>query len=89
MVYIIATQVGGIMEIPDISYENYDAIEADNEQSALKIYNEKHNCSYFYGTVVLGTKILSLDEVLKVLEDNKGNENRIPIKLLEIFDSKF
>ena len=33
-------------------YGCYDIIEAENEEEAVKKYNEKHKCHYFYGTCI-------------------------------------
>ena len=30
----------------------YDIIEAENEEEAEEKYNEKHECSYFYGDCI-------------------------------------
>ena len=48
--YLIATSVGGLMEMPNITYEDFDVIEANTRDEALEKYNKKYNCSYFYGT---------------------------------------
>ena len=48
--YLVALSVGGLMEMPEITYQDFDIIEADNQDEARERYNEKHNCSYFYGT---------------------------------------
>lgn len=50
--YLVALAVGGLMECPEITYQDYQEIEADNEEDACKIYNEKNNCDYFYGAVI-------------------------------------
>jgi len=50
--YRIATVVGGLMEQPEIRYEDYDTIEATNEKEALEIYNKKWKCNYFYGKIL-------------------------------------
>lgn len=50
--YLVALSVGGLMEMPEIRYENFDVIEADSREDAQKEYNKKHNCSYFYGCCV-------------------------------------
>jgi hypothetical protein len=33
-------------------YTCYDIIEAENEEEAVEKYNEKHECSYFYGECI-------------------------------------
>lgn len=50
MKYLVALQVGGIMEQPHFTYQDIQEIEADSE--AVKLYNSRNNCNYFYGTVV-------------------------------------
>lgn len=50
--YEVATCCGGIMEDPEIHYENYQYIAANSKEEAVKIYNEKNNCSYYYGRVI-------------------------------------
>ena len=52
MKYLVATQVGGIVEQPHFTYEKIQEIEATSEKEAVKIYNKKNNCSYFWGKVV-------------------------------------
>lgn len=47
--YLVALAVGGLMEMPEIRYENFDVIEANSKKEAEDKYNKKHNCSYFYG----------------------------------------
>ena len=50
--YLVALAVGGLMECPEITYQDYQEIEADSAEEACKIYNKKNNCDYFYGTVI-------------------------------------
>lgn len=50
--YLVALAVGGLMECPEITYENYQEIEANSAEEARKIYNEKNNCDFFYGRVI-------------------------------------
>jgi len=52
MEYIIALQVGGLMEQPEITHHDAEVIEANNEKEAVEIYNEKNKCSFFYGDSV-------------------------------------
>ncbi len=52
--YVVALQLGGLMEDPDFHYEDFDIIEAETSKEAKAIYDRDHNCSYFYGKV-LGT----------------------------------
>ena len=52
MKYLVATQVGGIMEQPHFTYKNIQEIEANSESEAVTIYDKKNNSDYFYGHVV-------------------------------------
>jgi len=47
--YLVALSVGGLMEMPDFTYSDFDVIDANSRDEAMEIYNKKHNCSYFYG----------------------------------------
>ena len=47
--YLIATCVGGLMEMSSITYENFEVIESETQKIARLEYNRKHNCNYFYG----------------------------------------
>ena len=48
--YLVALSVGGLMEMPETTYQDFDIIEADSQDESLEKYNKKHRCSYFYGT---------------------------------------
>lgn len=50
--YLVALASGGVMEQPDFTYSDYDIIEAQDENEACEKYNQKHNCSYFYGACI-------------------------------------
>ena len=50
--YLVALSVGGLMEMPEITYEKFDVIDAENQSEAVKKYNKKYNCSFYYGTCV-------------------------------------
>ena len=50
--YIVATSNGGLMECPEVYYDKFQLIEADSEDLARKIYNDKNNCNFFYGAVI-------------------------------------
>lgn len=51
--YLIGTAVGGLMEMPEWRFDPpFDIIEADSAKDAVREYNKKHNCSYFYGGVM-------------------------------------
>ncbi|WP_144536438.1 hypothetical protein [Bacillus thuringiensis] len=47
--YLVALRTGGEMGNPDISYNDFQIIEAEDELEARKRYNHINNCSYFYG----------------------------------------
>lgn len=51
-VYLVALVCGGIMEDPNIHYEDYQIIYADSEQEAKEKYNKLNHCTYYYGTVI-------------------------------------
>lgn len=48
--YLVALSVGGLMEMSEITYHDFDIIEAETQDEARERYNKKHNCSYFHGT---------------------------------------
>lgn len=50
--YVVALCCGGLMEDPEIHYEDYQIIDANSEDEARKKYNEINKCSYFYGKVI-------------------------------------
>ena len=50
--YLVALCSGGIMENPEITYSDFEVIDADSIEEAVEKYNKKNNCSYFYGTCV-------------------------------------
>ena len=52
MKYLVATEVGGVMEQPHYTYTNIQWIEANNKKEAREKYNKKNNCSYYYGRVI-------------------------------------
>jgi len=47
--YLVALRVGGLMGMPEITYQDFDIIEANSRDEAQEKYNKIHNCSYFYG----------------------------------------
>ena len=50
--YLIATREGGLMECPQITYRNYQVVEAPSRKEALESYNSTNNCTYFHGTTM-------------------------------------
>ena len=50
--YVVALCCGGLMESPEIYYEDYQVIYADSAEEARCKYNKINNCSYFYGEVM-------------------------------------
>lgn len=50
--YVVAMQCGGVMEDPNIHYENEQIITAMSEKEAEDKYNKKNKCSYYYGKVI-------------------------------------
>ena len=47
--YIVAQAVGGVPEQPDITYRNYQLIDADTPKVAENTYNAINHCNYYYG----------------------------------------
>lgn len=50
--YLVAECCGGVMEDPEIHYENYQVIRADSEYEAKEKYDKINRCSYYYGSVI-------------------------------------
>lgn len=50
--YVVALCCGGLMEDPEIHYEDCQIIYANSADEARKKYNEINKCSYFYGSVI-------------------------------------
>ena len=81
--YIVALEVGGLMEMPLFEYKNAQIIEASSQDAARETYNRNNNCSYFYGTVIGviydGKPVLSerfISHTLRkigLIEDGKSN----------------
>ncbi len=51
-IFTVAECRGGIMEDPDFHYHNYQDIIAYTDKEAIKIYNKKNNCDYYYGSII-------------------------------------
>ena len=49
--YLISLQCGGSMEDPELHYEKHEIIKANTPEEAKAIYNENHNCSYYYAAL--------------------------------------
>lgn len=53
MKYIVGLLIGGLMEDSGLKFTTpYDIIESDSDKEAESIYNKKHKCDYFYGSVM-------------------------------------
>lgn len=50
--YLVAVACGGVMEDPEIHYEDYQVIYADSADAARRKYNEINDCHYYYGSVI-------------------------------------
>lgn len=51
--YLVAKLIDdGPADEMTIYHSGYDIIEAENEKEAEEKYNEKHECSYFYGDCI-------------------------------------
>ena len=66
--YLVALAVGGLMEYPEITYQDYQVIEADSPEEARKIYNERNKCDFFYGEVLHEIKELAIASHDKFLD---------------------
>ena len=73
--YLVAVAIGGIMGDPKIEYIDFDTIEAQNAEEARKLYNEKHNCHYYYGSVM----------ATKTKNGVKVNNKRVTYEQIEKF----
>jgi hypothetical protein len=74
--YLVALSVGGLMEMPDFTYSDFDVIDANSRDEAREIYNKKHNCSYFYGTCMAE----KVDGKIKVINED------VPFGKLRLLD---
>lgn len=53
MKYLVGLLLGGLMEDPEPRFGNpYLIVEAPDEKTARKLYNEATNAYYFYGDVM-------------------------------------
>ena len=50
--YLVALECGGVMEDPDIHYEDFQIIKADSADEARQKYDELNHCEYYYGSVL-------------------------------------
>ena len=50
--FLVATANGGLMEQPEITYDDYQIIEANDSDEACEIYDRKNNCSFFHGECI-------------------------------------
>jgi len=50
--YSVATLCGGIMEDPELHYENQAIIIASSKEEAEEIYNKRFSCYYYTGQVL-------------------------------------
>lgn len=48
--YLVALTAGGLMEMPELTYSDFEIIEASTRKDAVEQYNTKHNCNFFYGS---------------------------------------
>jgi len=76
--YLVALCVGGIMEDPEISYTEYEIIEAQNGKEAVAIYNKKNNCKFYYGCLMAtktknGVKVNNKGITYDIVEQFKGD----------------
>lgn len=53
MKYLVGLLLGGLMEDPEPRFGNpYLIVEAPDEKTARKLYNEATNAYYFYGDIM-------------------------------------
>jgi len=45
--YLVGEQRGGLMEDPGIHFEQKEIVLSETPLEAERIYNTKHNCSFF------------------------------------------
>ena len=50
--FLVAELCGGVMEDPELHYENYQIIHADTSEQAEKKYNKINDCNYYYAKVI-------------------------------------
>jgi len=74
--YIVSQKIGGVMEDPIIKSVNPETIIANNKEEAVEIYNYRHSCYYYYGSVdeVLGNTISPITE--KVILDSRKEKKK-------------
>lgn len=51
-VFLVALMVGGLMECPNFSYDDFYVVVAKDEEEAREIYNKVTKTNFFYGSVV-------------------------------------
>lgn len=62
MKYLVGLLLGGLMEDPEPRFGNpYLIVEAPDEKTARKLYNEATNAYYFYGDV-MGLTMVGLQQ---------------------------
>ena len=49
--YLVHEVRGGLMEDPEFHYHNEEEIIADSREEASDIYDRRHSCYYFTGSV--------------------------------------
>ena len=50
--YVVALCCGGVMEDPEIHYEDHQIIRANCEDEARHKYDLINDCTYYYGSVL-------------------------------------
>lgn len=82
--YLVALCVGGVMENSDVSYKNYQLIDAENEEDARKKYNEINGCSYFYGKTLALVK--DKTKVENILQGNMNLDTLLELFLTNVLE---
>ena len=71
--FLVALAVGGLMEQPEVTYRDYQVVEAKTKEIARQKYNKENNVSYFSGKVI--ASVINCEKVLEKLADQDTNEN--------------
>ena len=79
--YSVAIAVGGVMEKPDYTYEDFETVEADSDEEAINKYEEKHPHNYWFATVRGKTRVTGVvqdtyDSIMEIIENYSEEEAR-------------
>lgn len=69
--YLVGLLCGGLMESPKVYFSGpYEIIEAKSKEEAKQAYNTKHNCSYFYGSVMCELRFVGKHILILNINEN-------------------